>query len=167
VSVHERAVGASVEWYTPRSLFDALGLTFDLDPAAAPMGSPHCVPAVRFIRPPDDGRLEPWEGRVWLNPPYGPAGVTFIERMIDHDHGLLLVPARTETRIFQKAVRFAGRIVFLRERLHFIRPDGHQARASFASVLMAFGDDPVMMRALDLAYLGWSVYGRTIRQAAA
>lgn len=157
MSVHERPVGASVEWYTPPSLFAALGLTFDLDPAAVPLGNKHYVPAVRFIRPPADGRLEPWHGRVWLNPPYGPASVGFIERMIDHDHGLLLVPARTETRIFQRAADAARAVVFLRDRLHFIRPDGHQSRASFASVLMAFGDDWDMVEALYRADLGWSV----------
>ena len=37
--VHERPVGATVEWYTPPELFDALGLTFDLDPAAS-FGAP-------------------------------------------------------------------------------------------------------------------------------
>ena len=45
---YERPVGATVEWYTPRSLFDALGLWFDLDPAASP--SPYaCVPADEFF----------------------------------------------------------------------------------------------------------------------
>ena len=29
--VHEAAVGNSVEWYTPKSVFDALGVGFDLD----------------------------------------------------------------------------------------------------------------------------------------
>lgn len=164
MSIHERPVGASVEWYTPPSLFDRLGLTFDLDPAS-PNPPVRWVPARRFYSV--DGERLPWEGRVWLNPPYGPAGVPFIERMIEHDHGLLLLPARTETRIFQKAATAALLIVFLRDRLHFIRPDGHQARSSFASVLMAFGDDGAMFTSLRRADLGWSVWGRTIRQAAA
>ena len=29
--VHEAAVGNSVEWYTPKSVFDALDTWFDLD----------------------------------------------------------------------------------------------------------------------------------------
>lgn len=153
MTVHERPVGGSVEWYTPRSLFDALGLRFDLDPA-----SPHppvpWVPAGRFYW--KDGHLLPWEGRVWLNPPYGPASVPFIERMIDHNNGLLLIPARTETRIFQCAARAAEAVVFLRDRLHFVRPDGHQSRASFASVLMIFGMDWDLRWAISRADLGWS-----------
>jgi hypothetical protein len=34
------AVGSSVEWYTPPEIFEALGLTFDLDPCAPPGGLP-------------------------------------------------------------------------------------------------------------------------------
>lgn len=154
MTVHERPVGASVEWYTPPSLFDALRLTFDLDPASPNPPVPW-VPARTFYS--EDGHLKPWVGRVWLNPPYGPAGVRFIERMIDHDHGLLLLPARTETRIFQAAAARARYVVFLRDRLHFVRPNGHQSRASFASVLMAFGDDAELSEAVYSADLGWAV----------
>ena len=154
MTVHERPVGASVEWYTPPSLFDALGLTFDLDPASPNPPVPW-VPAKRFYW--EGGETLPWSGRVWLNPPYGPAGVPFIERMIEHGDGLLLLPARTETRIFQRAAAAADYITFLKERLHFIRPDGHQARSSFASVLLAFGGESA--QALYLAELGWSVPG--------
>lgn len=156
MTVHERPVGASVEWYTPPSLFEALGLTFDLDPASPNPPVPW-VPAKRFMWA--DGATLPWEGRVWLNPPYGPAGVPFIERMIEHHHGLLLIPARTETRIFQKAARAADGVIFLRDRLHFVRPDGRASRSSFASVLMEFsGDwwDQQQRSALNQADLGWT-----------
>jgi hypothetical protein len=154
VTVHEAPVGASVEWYTPKSLFDALGLTFDLDPASPNPPVPW-VPAEKFYS--EQGEYLAWCGRVWLNPPYGPAAVPFIERMIQHNNGLLLLPSRTETRIFQKAAEAATAVVFLRDRLHFVRPDGHQSRASFASVLMSFGIDPDIAAALDWADLGWGV----------
>lgn len=75
--------------------------------------------------------------------------------MIEHNHGLLLIPARTETRIFQRAATAADRVVFLRDRLHFVRPNGVASRSSFASVLMAFGADPIIRRALSMADLGW------------
>ena len=154
MTVHERPVGGSVEWYTPPQLFERLGLTFDLDPASPNPPVPW-VPAKRFYW--SIGDIADWEGRVWLNPPYGPAGVRFIERMIEHDNGLLLVPARTETRIFQKAVMYAQLVVFLRDRLHFVRPDGRQSRASFASVLMSFGHDLELRDAVLRAQLGWTV----------
>jgi hypothetical protein len=37
------AAGESDEWYTPKYIFDALGLRFDLD-VAAPVGGPRYVP---------------------------------------------------------------------------------------------------------------------------
>lgn len=150
--VHEAPVAATVEWYTPPELFDRLGLEFRLDPACG--DSRLCrVPATLHLS--SQGHVLPWLGRVWLNPPYGPAGVRFIERMLDHRDGLLLLPARTETRIFQRAAQSAELVVFLRDRLHFIREDGMQARSSFASVLMAWG--PPSIAALIRADLGWWV----------
>lgn len=155
MTVHERPVGATVEWYTPPSLFTALDLTFDLDPAASLLAS--WVPARQIIVKADDGLRGPWNGRVWLNPPYGPAGVRFVDRMIEHGNGMLLLPARTETRVFQRAAMAADTVCFLRDRLHFIRADGLQARSSFASVLMAFGT--ACSGALYDADLGWIVDG--------
>lgn len=155
MTVHERPVGASVEWYTPPQLFDRLGLRFDLDPASPNPPVPW-VPADRFYW--EDGHLLPWEGRVWLNPPYGPAAIPFIDRMIEHDYGLMLLPARTETRAFQRAATAAEAVVFLSDRLHFVRPDGHQSRSSFASALLVFGIDYDLRAAVSRANLGWTTW---------
>ena len=139
---HERPVGETREWYTPPSFFDRLRATFDLDPASPGADIVPWVPAERHYTRSDDGLRLPWHGRVWLNPPYGPQGVRFIERMLVHRNGLMLLPARTETRIFQRAMAEADAVCFLRDRLHFIRADGYQGRAAFASALFAFGDFP-------------------------
>ena len=40
---HEPCIGATDDWYTQRDIFDALGLTFDLDPCSP--GPAHWVPA--------------------------------------------------------------------------------------------------------------------------
>ncbi len=153
MTVHERAVGATVEWFTPPQIFDALGLGFDLDPASPESGPVPWVPALKFYSKRDDGLRQPWSGLVWLNPPYGPDAVPFIDRLIDHGRGVLLMPSRTETRIFQRAAARAPAVCFLRDRLHFIREDGFQARSSFASVLMAFGS--VADAALRRTDMGW------------
>ena len=150
--MHERPIGATVEWYTPATLFAQLGLTFDLDPAGADNDN---VPARHKITDGRSGLDTPWTGRVWLNPPYGSQAVPFIERMIEHQDGLLLVAGRTETRWFQKAAVSADVVCFLRDRLHFVRGDGFQARSSHASVLMAWGDESC--RAIWNADLGWTV----------
>ena len=59
----------SDDCYTPRWVFDAMGLTFDLD-VAAPPGGPWHVPAARYYTAEDDGLTSPWDGLVWCNPPY-------------------------------------------------------------------------------------------------
>lgn len=154
MTVHERPVGASVEWYTPPDLFVALGIRFDLDPASPEEGPVPWVPARRFIAPSEDGLEQPWRGNVWLNPPYGPVGQRFIARMVEHGDGVLLVAARTETRAFQAAAEASDAVVFLRDRLHFIRPDGSSGRSSFASALLAFGSrNAQRVRGADL---GWT-----------
>lgn len=57
------------DYYTPKDVFDALGLEFDLDVSAPPGGVPW-VPAKRYYTLEDDGLTQPWFGRVWMNPPY-------------------------------------------------------------------------------------------------
>lgn len=152
---HESPVGATVEWYTPRSLFDQLlGPVFDLDPAGTE--SPFAnVPARRRFTKADDGLQRSWFGHVWLNPPYGPTAVAFTTKMIIHGDGLLLLPSRTETGNYQRALEYASAICLLRDRLWFVRNDGATGRSSFGSTLFAFGEWAVeILRAADL---GWFV----------
>lgn len=77
------------DYYTPREVFDALRLTFDLDVCAPPGGVPW-LPAARYFTKADDGLSQPWEGRVWMNPPYSQA-TAWVRRFIEHRHGVALV----------------------------------------------------------------------------
>lgn len=114
-----RSREVSVEWYTPPAVFQALGLSFDLDPASPPHGLPW-VPARRFYW--REGLRRPWFGLVWLNPPYGSGAGPWLERMAQHGEGVALVYARTETEWFQQAVHQAAALCFVDGRLRFIRP---------------------------------------------
>lgn len=159
MTAHERPVGATVEWYTPPDLFDALGNpAFDLDPASAPIesGRFHYVAARRHFDKATDGLSREWAGHVWLNPPYGPAAAVFVRRMIEHGDGMLLLPSRTETRVYQRALRAADVVCLLRDRLWFIRDDGVTGRSSFGSTLFAFGGWAAGI--LRTADLGWMAY---------
>lgn len=71
---HQR-INASTnnEWYTPRPFLDAAHEVMgeiDLDPASNPLAN-ETVRAARYFTSDDDGFEQPWQGRVWLNPPYG------------------------------------------------------------------------------------------------
>lgn len=147
---HETAVGETVEWYTPPELFDRIGLRFDLDPAC-PIDKPEWLPADRWFS--EHGETQRWEGRVWLNPPYGAALPAFVSRMVEHRDGMMLSASRTESRWWQSAASSSDALCFLRERLYFIRGDGFRNRSTHGSTLFAWGADCVL--ALRRANLGW------------
>lgn len=130
--------GGSSEWFTPPHVFTALGVEFDID-VCAPLGGVEWIPARRFFSAADDGLSQPWEGRVWMNPPYGRALPTWTDRMAQHAEGVALVFARTDTAWFHRAVETASALCFIRGRLSFIGPAkvGHNAAAS--SVLIGYG----------------------------
>ena len=86
---HEQEVTTSDDYLTPRWIFDTLNVEFDLDVAASPFGG-H-VPATRQYTKADDSLSLPWEGRVWMNPPYSEAS-PWVRRFIAHGDGIALVP---------------------------------------------------------------------------
>ena len=134
---HESPVAQTTTWLTPLHIVRALG-HFDIDPC----GYPGWDTAEHLICLPDDGLAVPWEGRVWLNPPYGREVWTWLDRLAQHGHGTALIFARTETEGFVKQVwGKATAVRFLHGRLHFHRPDGTRApsNAGAPSVLVAYG----------------------------
>lgn len=80
----------SDDYYTPAHIFETLGLTFDLD-VCAPPGGIEWIPAARYYTKADDGLAQPWEGRVWMNPPYSEC-TQWVRRFIEHRHGIALLP---------------------------------------------------------------------------
>lgn len=145
---HQRAYeGRTDEWLTPPVIIQALG-AFDLDPCS-PINRPWPT-AGRHLTVEDNGLMCRWEGRVWLNPPYGPETGTWLGRLADHGDGITLIFARTETEMFFRWGWERGdAMLFLRGRLHFHYVDGSRAKANAGgpSVLIAYGERNV--RALE------------------
>lgn len=150
--------GLTNDWITPKYIIDALG-PFDLDPCA-------CIPqpwpcAEKSYTIEDDGLSQEWNGRVWLNPPYGPEASQWLERLAQHGRGTALVFARTETRsFFENIWSKASALLFLEGRLFFHRPGGMMAKANAGapSVFVAYGDrDAIMLKFSGLP--GSFVYG--------
>lgn len=140
------------DWKTPPGVFEALGLSYDLDPCSSPGGVPW-VPARMIYAPPQDGLSLPWFGRVWMNPPYGSETQKWMKRIKAHGDGIALVFNRSDTAWYHDSMETATAFCNVKKRLSFIgNPEkGHNAAA--ASILIAYGDvcaDAVMRCGLGL-----------------
>ena len=119
------SAGKSNEWYTPKYIFDALGVTFDLD-VASPRGGPRYVPATSWFSEISNGLSWQWWGFVWMNPPFGNQKQKrqWLSKFFDHNNGIALVPDRTSAPWFQEFAPQADAICWVSPRIKFERPDG-------------------------------------------
>ena len=131
------------EWYTPRWLFDAAGLTFDMDVCAPVAPEFRTCPARQYLTVIDDGLTHPWEGVIWCNPPYSnPA--PWVDRWAQHPTGLALVPA-SNSHWRGRYMRAAHGLTLLSVNANerrgggFGRPDGSQVNYPVALILAARG----------------------------
>jgi len=139
---HEPSIGLSSDWYTPPEIFDTLGLVFDLDPCSP--GPEHWVPARRVYTKADDGLTQPWEGLVFMNPPFeGRNGhVPWLRKFFEHGNGIAIVRAYTSSAWFHEyVVPRAETMLFPRGKTKFIRPDGSIGSApGHGVVLLGMGE---------------------------
>ena len=119
--VHESTYNESKEWYTPKYIFDALGLEFDLDPCSPGANIVPWIPVKYHLTPNDNGLDTHWQGRVWMNPPYGSDTPKWMQRLSTAGNGIALVFARTDTRWFHTYVPKSDAICFIKGRVQFIR----------------------------------------------
>ena len=86
----EQEVSTSDDYYTPAWIFETLDIEFDIDVAAPPGGVPW-IPAKQFYTKADDGLSQPWEGKVWMNPPFSGCK-DWVRRFAEHGNGIALLP---------------------------------------------------------------------------
>jgi len=133
--------GFTSNWLTPPHIIEALG-EFDLDPCAAMVdGKAWPTAEHHYIW---RGLVEPWFGRVWLNPPYGSQSCAkWLSKLAEHGNGIALVASRTEVEawFWPFIWESASAILFLRGRLYFHDHLGMVAsgNAGHGSVLVAYG----------------------------
>lgn len=139
-NVNGLGIGKSDLWQTPKHIFDALGVTFDLD-VAAPVDGPLHVPALSWI---SEGSLETdWSGFVWMNPPFGGRNALqpWLKKFLEHGNGIALTPDRTSAPWFQFALSKCDAVLFTKGKPRFIRPDGNDGGCpAFGCALWASGE---------------------------
>jgi phage N-6-adenine-methyltransferase len=161
----------SQTWFTPDYILDPvrvdLGGVIGLDPCTT---ADNPVDADEFYTPEQDGLTAPWHRAylphlgyghwfpsVYVNPPYSKAREPWVERCIAAgERGqrvVLLIPAATDTRIFQKAVAASTAVVFVKGRVKFgvPRPNGRQVAASHASALIGWNTELASSAGLGMA----------------
>jgi len=88
-----------------------------------------------------DALTDKWPDHWFCNPPYGrEIGVwveqAFKEHYFDSANGVMLLPARTDTRWFHKWVYGTADLIFIQGRLHF----DDLGPAHFPSMLASYGE---------------------------
>lgn len=141
IGSHQSAKMLNDEWLTDPNLIKSLG-TFDLDPCS-PINRPWDT-ARRHLNKIDDGLKCKWDGRVWMNAPYGQELSTWMARLAEYGNGIALTFARTETKMFFESVwPKADAVLFIKGRLYFYYVTGEKAKANSGapSILIAYGHE--------------------------
>jgi len=129
------------EWETPKELFEALDREyhFTLD-AASTHENALCS---KHYTAQEDGLAQSWAGEtVFCNPPYDRHVDRWVRKArAETENGattVLLIPARTDTRMFHDLIKDRAEVVFLRGRLMFTLGGVKRTRAPFPSMLVVF-----------------------------
>lgn len=158
--------------FTPRYVLDPVWADLGgigLDPCTTadnPTGARY------FYTESDDGLSKPWWcapgmslvliSSIFVNPPYSKAREPWVKKCIEAGaNGVrvaLLIPAATDTRIFQSAASTATAVVFIKGRVKFgtLRPNRRQHAASHPSALIGWNTDLAAS-----STLGWRTHGLT------
>jgi hypothetical protein len=128
------------EHYTPKWIFDALGLAFDLD-VASPQNHKTHVPATAFYTALDDGLSQPWYGRVWCNPPFAKATL-WADKFLAHNNGVAIFP-NSNSYWVDRMWESDAAIIKLPYKTFYDRPDGTSKRIMYTTYLIAVGDENI------------------------
>ncbi|MFN0166985.1 MAG: DNA N-6-adenine-methyltransferase [Bryobacteraceae bacterium] len=164
---HAGNSSGTVHWNTPQELLSTLYAVFgpfDLDPCS-PSTDKRRAPVrarVHFTSD-DDGLNLPWQGVVFVNPPYGREIARWVEKAKSEVQNgnakivVALLPSRTDTAWWHDHIADKATVIFLRGRLSF--GAGGQS-APFPSALVLWGVASGHLDALAAALPdAWNIAG--------
>lgn len=134
----------SVEWATPKDLFNKLDseFNFTLDPCCTHENA-KCE---KHYTKQEDGLIQDWGGeRVFCNPPYGSELPKWVKKAWEEGRKkdtivVMLIPARTDTSYFQDYIYNRSEIRFISGRVKF--NEGKNG-APFPSMIVIFRGEGV------------------------
>jgi len=140
----------SDDYYTPKWIFDQLGLQFDID-VASPVGGIPWIPAKTYFTQYDDGLTQDWSGkRVWMNPPYSKPA-PWINKWLANRNGVALLPM-SKSKWFEVLWAEADALLAMPCNLKFSTGEANNASISVPVLLAAMGVENV--NALKASGLG-------------
>ncbi len=144
----------SVEWYTPAKYIEAVRLVLgevDLDPASSQFANA-TVKAKRFFTKTDDGLKRHWNGRFFVNPPYGKTSdgkslaAEFCNKAIEEFNagnasaGIILVNSLHSQSWQAPLYKFP--VCFVDHRIQFVSGDGEENKnPTFQNIFVYLGKD--------------------------
>ena len=141
------------EWFTPvehvQLVRDVLG-DIDLDSATCTFAQSR-IKAGAFFTKQDDGLVHPWNGRVFLNPPFSRVG-EFVSKLVKEIGvgrviaAILLVNNCSDTRWFHEAANAAAAICFTRGRIRFEQEGGPVDEPPQGQAPLYYGKDIATFR---------------------
>lgn len=154
MSEYKMGIGKSDEWYTPKFIFDELGVQFDLDPCSS---GKDFVPAKRIYTRDHDGMRSVWRGDefVFMNPPFGGrnAVVPWLHKFYHHGNGIGLCRAYTSSGWFHDWMPRMDCLLFPRGKTKFIDKNGKEGKSPSSGIVL-FGKGEKAVHALKSAKLG-------------
>jgi hypothetical protein len=143
------------ESYTPAKYIEAARRAMggiDLDPASNALAQA-TVNASEWFDESENGLLQEWEGRVFLNPPYShPAIAHFIDKLCrDYVDGsvtaaILLTNNNTDTKWWHQAAAIASAVCFTAGRINFYKADGSVTQPTNGQNFFYLGPDPDLFK---------------------
>ena len=142
-----------MDWQTPDHILDlvraTLGGPIRLDPCTVESNP---TDALAIYTEADDGLAHPWVGGFFCNPPYGRTLLKWSEHIAKQKvEGLVLAPARTDTRWFHNLWEWSDACCFIKGRLRF---KGAKQGAPFPSAVLYRADHETTSFAAHFGPLG-------------
>ena len=124
---------APTEWYTPPEYVDkarrVLG-EIDLDPASNALAQ-KWIQAGNYFTQEDNGLIQPWQGRVWCNPPYGRQvrkwlGKALASYEAKEMKSAIMLLNRSEADWYKESLQKIDAICEVKKRIAFLNASGQK-----------------------------------------
>jgi len=132
---------ANDELYTPKAIFDKLGLHFDLDVASG-LNENIAVPTSNRFTIEDDALVQDWYGRVWMNPPFSKPS-PWAHKWLEHGNGVALLPLSGNSRWWRMLWQSEAGVVMVEPNTGFINTEGEEKKIMYGISLWAVGAENI------------------------